>query len=92
LNINSKHETASSSAYNVPANRAVVVHYWTKDSEANHFYQQFNIDRKVTVTEFILMSLEYFETVAVVHSDTLLYELRFASKSGQPKDDLPGEV
>jgi hypothetical protein len=92
LNINGNYEIPPSSPYNVPAHRAVVVHYWTKDSEANHFYQQFSIDRKVSVTEFILMSHEYFQTVAVLDPNTRLYELRFASKSGQPKEDLPGEV
>lgn len=81
---------SSNLTYNVPPSRAVVVHYWSIDEEPNHFYQQFNISRTTTVKEFIAMSLQYFETVAKTLEDTDLYELRFANKSGQPKEDLPG--
>jgi hypothetical protein len=82
---------SSGVSYNIPAHRAVVVHYWTEDVEANHFYHQFSIGRSTSISELIGMSLEYFVTVVSVSEDASLYELRFASKSGQPKDDLPGK-
>lgn len=83
--------STSSFAFNIPSKRAVVVHYWNQETEANHFYHQFNLGRGATVRDLIAMSLEYFETVVKTSEDTELYELRFANKSGQPKEDLPGE-
>jgi hypothetical protein len=82
---------SSGVSYNIPAHRAVVIHYWTKDVEANHFYHQFSIGRCTSIKELIGMSLEYFVTVVSVSEDASLYELRSASKAGQPKDDYPGK-
>jgi hypothetical protein len=67
------------------AQRVLVVHNWSVSGQ--HSLHQITASAQVLVRDVITLCLEHFG----ITEDISLYQLKFASKTGQAKLDLPCE-
>lgn len=77
-----------------PSKKLISVNYWSQYNKGDHFINQFEIFNNQKVLDLINISIQFFsqrlaETNQHFDPNPAGYVLRFASKHGKPKSDMP---